>query len=295
MEFLQFHPTALYLPGAPRFLLSEALRGEGAILRNDRGERFMPGYHELAELAPRDVVARAIHQEIVRSTAVAPAVYLDLTHLPAAELAARFPMIHQTCLQYGLELARDPLPTRPAAHYIMGGVRSDLDCRTSLPGLFAAGEAACNGVHGANRLASNSLLEGLVFGARAAQGMLQAPPACTGALHPPEAAAAGDGDPDALLAELRRTMESHVSLVRDAAGLSAAIAKLEEIASALPAADSRATTEARNIAASARAIARSALAREESRGSHYRSDFPARDDAHFQRHSIYNGADVRFQ
>jgi L-aspartate oxidase len=220
-------------------------------------------------------------------------VYLDLTHLDGAHLASRFPTIHQTCLKYGLEMARDPLPTRPAAHYAMGGVRSDIDGRCSLAGLYAAGEAACTGVHGANRLASNSLLEGLVFGARAARAILREGPLTNAALHAPMTAATGSGDPAALLSELRRTMENNVGLIREAQGLRGAIARLQQITALLPAPAERCAAEARNIAASALAIACSALAREESRGSHFRSDFPTRDDDSFQHHSIYTGGAVR--
>src|SRR5215207_5539038 len=153
MEFVQFHPTALNVEGAPRFLLSEALRGVGGVLRNAAGRRFMPRYHDAAELAPRDVATRTV--------------FLDMTAFDAAHLRRRFPKIYRTCMEYGLDLAREPIPVSPAAHYVMGGVRTDLEGRTTLPGLYAAGEVACTGVHGANRLASNSLLEGLVFGARA--------------------------------------------------------------------------------------------------------------------------------
>ncbi|HEV3468386.1 MAG TPA: L-aspartate oxidase, partial [Pyrinomonadaceae bacterium] len=165
MEFVQFHPTALNLEGAPRFLLSEALRGEGGVLRNAEGRRFMPRYHELAELAPRDVVTRSIVAEMGR-TATRTA-FLDMTDFDARHLRRRFPKIYATCLRYGLDLARDLVPVGPAAHYFMGGVRTDLEGRSTVAGLYAAGEVACTGVHGANRLASNSLLEGLVFGARA--------------------------------------------------------------------------------------------------------------------------------
>lgn len=173
MEFYQFHPTALSLPGAPRFLLSEALRGEGAYLRNDRGERFMERYHPLLELAPRDVVARSIAREGIDSEAGSVReVHLDMRHVKDIDLHRRFPGISAFLVHYGLDLQRDLIPIRPAAHYLMGGIRTDLSGRTSLRGLYAAGEAACTGVHGANRLASNSLLEGLVFGARAAQSML---------------------------------------------------------------------------------------------------------------------------
>ena len=170
MEFVQFHPTALFVKGAPRFLLSEALRGEGAYLRNLLLERFMPRYHEAAELAPRDVVARAIIMEMQKTRA--EFVYLDLTGLDPEHVKKRFPRIFSTCLKYNIDITADLVPIRPAAHYAMGGVATDLHGATSLPGLFAAGEVASTGVHGANRLASNSLLEGLVFGARAASAML---------------------------------------------------------------------------------------------------------------------------
>src|SRR6266852_4735137 len=171
MEFIQFHPTALYLRSAPRFVLPEELRGEGAYLRNLEMHRFMPKYHPMAELAPRDVVARAIVHELEVSKAKDPMVYLDLTHLNGEHLKKRFPRIYSTCMQYNIDITSELIPIRPAAHYAMGGVHTDLDGRTSLPALYAAGEAAATGVHGANRLASNSLLEGLVFGARAGQQM----------------------------------------------------------------------------------------------------------------------------
>ena len=172
IEFVQFHPTALAVEGAPRFLLSEALRGEGALLRNTRGERFMERYHELLELAPRDVVARAIVSEMTRTGT--PHVFLDLTHRGESFIRERFPRIYETCLQYGVNIGTDAAPVAPAAHYAMGGVRTDLDGRTNVARLFAAGEAACTGVHGANRLASNSLLEGVVFGIRAGRAMREA-------------------------------------------------------------------------------------------------------------------------
>ena len=174
MEFYQFHPTAFYLAGAPRFLMSEALRGEGAWLINEAGERFMERYHPLLELAPRDVVARAITREgMGERPDETRVVHLDMRHVTGIDLHKRFPGISAFLAKYGLDLQRDMIPVRPAAHYLMGGIRTDLHGRTSLRGLYAAGEAACTGVHGANRLASNSLLEGLVFGARAAQAMLE--------------------------------------------------------------------------------------------------------------------------
>ncbi len=219
IEFVQFHPTALCLEGAPRFLLSEALRGEGGVLRNRAGEPFMERYHPMKDLAPRDVVSRAIVMEMRRTGA--GWVDLDLTRLGAAHLRERFPRIFETCLGYGVDLGSRPVPVRPAAHYAMGGVATDLDGRTTLPGLYAAGEAACNGVHGANRLASNSLLEGLVYGARAGRAMLG------------ESGRRASGDPAPPLipaieeAELRSLTERQSGILRDCGGLSGAIARLD--------------------------------------------------------------------
>ena len=174
LEFVQFHPTALNKAGAPRFLISEALRGEGARLVNASGEAFMTRYNAAGDLAPRDVVARGIVREMERTRGP---VFLTLAHLDAAHVRSRFPTIAETCRQVGLDIATDPIPVGPAAHYLMGGIDTDEWGRTSLAGLYAAGEAACTGVHGANRLASNSLLEGLVFGARAAAAMMLTPQA----------------------------------------------------------------------------------------------------------------------
>ncbi|MDW8256409.1 MAG: L-aspartate oxidase [Acidobacteriota bacterium] len=279
MEFVQFHPTALHWEGAPRFLLSEALRGEGGVLRNRFGERFMPRYHEQAELAPRDVVARAIVSELQRTQAAC--VYLDLTHLPSHFLRERFPRIYETCRRYGLDLTREWIPVSPAAHYFMGGVRTDLDGWTGIAGLFAAGEVSCTGVHGANRLASNSLLEGLVFGARAARRALATPPASTPApltwpeLNPEEAVI------DRAIAERIRTlMWEAVGLIRHGDALRSAINELERLRMTAP------TLAARHIATVAWLVARAALFREESRGAHFRADFPTPDDAHWRCHSI---------
>ena len=168
MEFVQFHPTALFRKGAPQFLLSEAMRGEGGMLKNNQGTRFMDRYSSARELAPRDVVTRAIQSEMAATGA--DNVFLDMTHLNAGYVMQRFPRIYQTCKNLGIDITKTPVPVSPAAHYIMGGVKTDLWGATSIPGLFAAGEAACTGVHGANRLASNSLLEGLVYGERAGLG-----------------------------------------------------------------------------------------------------------------------------
>lgn len=312
MEFYQFHPTALLLPGVPRFLLSEALRGEGAHLINQQGERFMHRYHALLELAPRDVVARAITRESLPENSGEPLrpVYLDMRHLaaehPELDLAQRFPGISAFLGQHKLALHRDLLPIGPAAHYLMGGIETDAAGRTSLPGLYAAGEVACTGVHGANRLASNSLLEGLVFGARAAETMLAEQQAVSGLelLHTPhdgEVALSDHGakseDADAIAAirqTLREEMWRDAGLLRDATGLERAASCLAELrqrsASLLvnyPA--SRAATELRNLLDLSDLIVRSALARQESRGAHYRNDFPQRDDARFTRHSLVSG------
>jgi L-aspartate oxidase len=279
IEFVQFHPTALYVEGAPRFLLTEALRGEGAYLRNGRGERFMVRYHELAELAPRDVVARSIVTEMRQSGA---SVYLDLTHLEPDFIRKRFPRVHTTCMQHGVDITAGLVPVHPAAHYAMGGVRTDEHGRTSLRGLFAAGEAACSGVHGANRLASNSLLEGVVFGARAGVAMREeckSRPAGKGELPEPQDAPA--------LSELdvRRLTWQYCGLLRDAAGLKRA---LNMLLAAPPVRESkldRNRHDLRSIHLLAQLIARCAMAREESRGAHYRTDFPeTRTD--YQRHSL---------
>lgn len=293
MEFYQFHPTALSLPGIPRFLLSEALRGEGAYLRNARDERFMERYHPLLELAPRDVVARAITREGLGPGGESLPVYLDMRHVKGINLHRRFPGISAFLLQFGLELSRDLIPVRPAAHYLMGGVRTDVDGQTSLPRLYAAGEVACTGVHGANRLASNSLLEGLVFGARAACAMrnIGSPHTAEGPL--PEYAISSAENESQILKDLRRQMWQNAGLLRDAAGLIRMQQILQSI-SAKPAAN-RHSLESANLRAVAGLIVMSALAREESRGAHYRNDFSRRDDAGFAKHSVVNGEEISFE
>jgi len=287
MEFYQFHPTALSLPGAPRFLLSEALRGEGAYLRNARGERFMDRYHPMAELAPRDVVARAITREGFgrRPGEVLP-VYLDMRHVTGLDLAARFPGISSFLLSYNLELSRDLIPVRPAAHYLMGGVRTDVDGQASLPRLFAAGEAACTGVHGANRLASNSLLEGLVFGARAAQSMRAQNSLPVTKSQSVTAAVTLAPYDSGLAGRIQRLMWEKAGLLREASQLQEAQGELGKMRAELPGAADRATQELRNLHTVGELIVNSALAREESRGAHYRLDFPGRDDERYARHSV---------
>lgn len=303
MEFYQFHPTAFFHEGAPRFLLSEALRGEGAWLRNARGERFMVAEHAMAELAPRDIVARAIAREGLDATGHAQPVDLDLRHL-AIDLKKRFPGISEFLSRYGLELQHDLIPVRPAAHYLMGGVATDLDGRTTLKGLYAAGEAACTGVHGANRLASNSLLEGLVFGARAAQAM-----ATDGldfvALPAAEFFSAPLGEREEKLVEekiarVQKAMWAGAGLLRSAATLAAASAALDAVAAeyeALAAKKkiSRRLAELSSLLTVAQGILAAATARTESRGAHFRSDFPERDDAYFAKHSIVERNTVRWE
>jgi L-aspartate oxidase len=286
MEFVQFHPTALAVEGAPRFLVSEAVRGEGACLRNGAGERFTE------ELAPRDQVARAIARE---NAAGRGPVILDLRHLDAERVRTRFPRIHATCLRYGIDITKDLVPVTPAAHYVMGGVATDLQGRATLPGLYAAGEVAGNGVHGANRLASNSLLEGLVFGARAAESM-----AADHNPAPSEAACqpGPSGEPrprqPGLADDLRRRAWEGLGLERDAAGLRRILAFLDTARPEAPfrPAD-RGAAEDANLADVARAMAASALFREESRGAHFRTDFPKTDDARFRGHTLLEGGKPR--
>jgi L-aspartate oxidase len=303
LEFVQFHPTALHLAGAPRFLISEAIRGEGARLVNSCGEAFMSRYHADGDLAPRDVVARSIAREAERTGGP---VFLSLAHLNASRIRQRFSTIADMCRQVGLDLATDLIPVGPAAHYLMGGIDTDEWGRTSLAGLFAAGEAACTGVHGANRLASNSLLEGLVFGARAADAMLRPPQTAQmkadrvvlplgqdrSSLPKAGAVAAPDQTPTLDSAAVRDLMWRAAGLFRTREGLVDAVRRL----------DRAHATERQSIALSTRSgsddwrrlnlltvalmIARAALRREESRGGHFREDFPARDDLHWQVHLV---------
>lgn len=282
LEFYQFHPTSLDAPG--NFLVSEAVRGEGAVLIDAEGRRFMPDVHPDAELAPRDVVARGIAQQMARQPGIP--VRLDATALGAEFLAQRFPNIDAACRAQGYDWGRVPIPVAPAAHYFMGGVRTDEWGRTSLPGLYAVGEVACNGLHGANRLASNSLLEGAVYGRRVVEG-LEAP-------HPvvpfddewlPPLSLDLIDDPDAhdvSRADLQQLMWDAAGLARDGADLQQAADELKRWKS--PAVTDAKSAEDANLLVVARAVVASALARRESRGGHYRSDFPQTDPAQ-ARHS----------
>ncbi len=285
MEFVQFHPTALAVAGAPRFLVSEAVRGEGAHLRNAAGERFTE------ELAPRDQVARAIVREVKAGRGP---VTLDLRPIEPEKIRTRFPRILATCARYGIDITTDPVPVTPAAHYVMGGVATDLHGRCTLPGLYAAGEVAATGVHGANRLASNSLLEGLVFGARAADAMI-------GDAHPEPAGDAPEGvsptSPAAasLRDALRRRNWDALGLERTGDALRDHLAWLTDLrAHVPPLPGDRVAAEDRNLIDVSWTMAASALFREESRGGHFRLDFPRADDRRFLGHTRLLGESPRF-
>jgi L-aspartate oxidase len=290
MEFVQFHPTSLYLPSSPPFLLSEAMRGEGGQLRNNRGETFMQRYHPLGALAPRDIVARAIWAEM--ATTRARHVYLDVTHLGSSFVKRRFPTIYATCLRHDIDITEEWIPVSPSAHYMMGGVATDINGATTLPGLFAAGEVACSGVHGANRLASNSLLEGLVFGMRAgvaavAWASRRSIPDLT---HQAERLARCRleqlEDAEKVRSSLRRTMWGQVGLVRSRESLvraTAQLARWERMVSESFA--GRADLEIKNMVQVAHCVAEAALWRENSVGAHYRSDFPGSKRPGWKQHS----------
>jgi len=296
MEFVQFYPTVLYLKKGPRFLLSEALRVEGAHLRNIELDRFMGKYHPMGELAPRDLVARAIVHEMEVSRAKDPVVYLDLTHMSPAKVQKRFPRIYATFMAHNMDITEDLIPVRPAAHFAMGGVRTDLNGKSSVAGLYAAGEVADSGVHGANRLASNSLLESLVYGARAGKAMREETKTTPSAAEPKAAYSNGpvDAGVEALVSQIQDLMWADVGIVRMRPNMQKAVKTLEEIAPKLAHPRTRRAYEAVNLHQAALLVARSALAREESRGAHYRIDYPDHDDKKFLKHSIVRGEKVVF-
>ena len=306
MEFVQFHPTTLYLDGAPSFLISEAVRGEGGRLINIRGERFMDKYHDQGELAPRDVVSRAIQNEMLLTDF--PCVYLDITHKSAEFIQERFPTISNTTSHYGLDISIDLIPVRPGAHFMMGGVRTNPETETNLNGLFACGEVACTGVHGANRLASNSLLECLVFGVRAGENaalyantqastlppIIQLPPCDYEHLNEVNS----DTFKNTVLTAkdaIRDTLWENVGIERDEEGLEFTLVDLVEIATEIgfdPYSSIRLCStdihlnEMVNMLNVAFMITRASLIRTESRGGHYRADFPEQDDVDWNRRVI---------
>ena len=292
MEFTQFHPTALVLPGRPVFLISEAVRGEGALLYSTDGERFMVDVHPLAELAPRDVVARATYAEMARTHS--DHVLLDITSKDAAWLAARFPQIYAQCLADGLDMSKDRIPVSPAAHYTMGGVRTNTWGETTIAGLFAVGETACTGVHGANRLASNSLLETVVFAKRTVErlfepGTYDAPPARTEGALSLLPSAGNHAAPTAQ--QVRDLMWNDVGIVRTGAGLRRAAVQLAQWMAWLPEAHDRDSHDLHSILVCARLATEAALRREESRGAHYREDFPDAVEA-WRRHLVFRQTNV---
>lgn len=280
LEFMQFHPTALFLPPAPRFLISETVRGEGALLRNKKGKRFMPGYHEQAELAPRDVVARAIYLEMQKTDT--DHVYLDLSVLTPELIKMRFPNIYETCCKYGLDITKEPIPVAPAAHYMMGGIVTDLWGRTGLPHLFSCGEAANTGVHGANRLASNSLLEGLVFGHRIYEYLKGKAPSVPPINIGFKAEIETSTDPQltkVLITKVQDLMTKNMGIIRDQEKLQRAQVLLVEDSGTVQPGFSHQTfseeyLELQNMRLVAGLMIQAASFRTESRGSHFRTDFP---------------------
>lgn len=289
MEFIQFHPTSLCYPGAPRFLISEAVRGEGAVLRNIQGERFMHKYHPQLELAPRDIVARAIVTEMELTNATQ--VYLDITHETLDRIKLRFPTIYETCMNYGLDMSTDWIPVAPAAHYMMGGVKTDLHGESSIHRLFACGEVSSTGVHGANRLASNSLSEAIVFGKRIVARIRELTPLTDSIPFVPSlkrsVAAVTENSIHARRLALQKVMVRGVGLRRTEQGLLQAKAALEkELAVFNTILTTQEEYEFANLLTCAILVTEGALHRKESRGAHYREDYPDCNDLTWAKHTL---------
>ncbi len=290
MEFIQFHPTVLYHPKDKSFLISEAVRGEGALLRNEKGERFMHKYHELGELAPRDVVSRAIFKEM--SISGTKNVFLDITFKSREHLEERFPNIFKTCLEYGIDMSKDYIPVAPAEHYCMGGIRTDVDGQTNIIGLFACGEVACTGIHGANRLASNSLLEGLVFGRKIANKIASQEREDYKNNISIETVFSlnleNENTLNQMKQEIQDAMSKYVGIIRDEQGLSNAAAIINAVYERYISLKgfSLKKLEVANMLTVARMVIESALERKESRGAHYRSDHTKTDDVNWKRNIV---------
>ena len=297
MEFFQFHPTVLRLPGVAPFLISEAVRGEGGILRNVEGHRFMPDYIAGAELAPRDIVARSIVREMKKTHS--DRVFLDVTHLPSRLITTRFPHIYRFCRDHGMDITKGLIPVAPAAHYLMGGVKVNIWGETNIPGLFAAGETACTGVHGANRLASNSLLESVVFSKRVMQR--------TEGTSPPRHREERSDEaisyclprrevlpkvPRLNLPNLQSLMWDKVGIIRSGEGIEEATGILATWQSLLPQPSDRPSYELNNLVLCARLVTEAALLRKESRGAHFRTDFP-KASPEWQRHTVFRKNDIK--
>lgn len=296
LEFVQFHPTVLFHPENRSFLISEAVRGEGAILRNVNNERFMPAYHELKELAPRDVVSRAIFEEMQRTSSTH--VYLDITFKEKEYLQHRFPNIYKTCKSYGIDISTDYIPVAPAEHYCMGGIKTDVHGRTNIKGFYACGEVASNGIHGANRLASNSLLEGLVFGKRISQEISNLlkdekykKVAFSGGYTSKRFSNLGKNleiNKKDIKQDIQSIMTKYVGIIRNKDGLAYANRRLEEYEILLRDMENSSMEdfELQNMVLLSKLVIESALEREESRGAHYRSDFSKTDDINWKKHII---------
>ena len=296
MEFFQFHPTVLRLPGVAPFLISEAVRGEGGILRNVEGHRFMPDYADKAELATRDIVARSIVYEMKKTHS--DRVFLDVTHLPSRLITTRFPHIYRFCREHGLDITKGLIPVAPAAHYLMGGVKVNSWGESNIPGLFAAGETACTGVHGANRLASNSLLESVVFSKRIVQRTeMAAPskscqPSAVGCLCCLPDRGTQSKVPSLNLPNLQSLMWDKVGIIRSGKSLKEAAGILATWESCLPPPSDRTSHELSNLVLCARLVTEAALHREESRGAHFRTDFP-QTSPEWKKHIVFRKNGVK--